>query len=372
MNELKRTLIHLSLAQGIGPATIARLTSSIELLEQIYDLDAHALQTIASLSEKNSSIIRDALSNKAMFERELNFIEQEQVTCISIYDPEYPALLKTIHLPPTILYVKGTLPTSPKTIGFVGARQANAYGKQATHQLATELVHNGWNTISGGAQGIDAYAHQATLEAGGTTCAVLGSSLMRPYPAQNRKLFDAIVASGGSVISPFTMHTETLPGNFPARNRIISGLSQGVIVVQAAKKSGALITADYALHQGRDLYAIPGSIFDPLSEGCHNLIAQGAIPLYASSQITGIGKEAAAKISTASHDERQLQTSVHAVAHKKSETIEEKIVTSCAQPTSFDDLLDLTGLAMHELHNTLFDLQLNQQIYQTASGLWAR
>jgi len=191
-------------------------------------------------------------------------------------DALYPENLKTIHYPPPVLYFKGTIKESDKnSISIVGSRKATYYGKMVAEKLSKDLSLAGLTIISGMARGIDTAAHKGVLSVNGRTIAVLGCGIDHIYPPENRRLAQEIEASG-AVISEFSLSTLPERQNFPRRNRVISGLSLGTVVVEAAEKSGALITADFALDQGREVFAIPGNINSPLSNGSHNLIKQGA------------------------------------------------------------------------------------------------
>ncbi|WP_371371273.1 DNA-processing protein DprA [Sporomusa aerivorans] len=199
---------------------------------------------------------------------------KKRISLCTLAEDTYPDLLRNTFNPPYILYYRGTLPADNKLIAIVGSRQATAYGKNAAGMLSSALAEAGIGIISGAARGIDTAAHQGALEHG-YTIAVLGSGVDVAYPPENAKLL-ASIAENGAVISEYTPGTLAHPAHFPARNRIISGLSQGVIVVEAAEKSGALITADFALEAGRDVFAVPGGIFAIFSKGTNRLIKQGA------------------------------------------------------------------------------------------------
>lgn len=191
-------------------------------------------------------------------------------------DKDYPQLLKNTYDPPYIIYYKGNLPSDiDLCIGMVGARKASAYGRQAAESIAQGLAKRNVWVVSGMARGIDTFSHRGCLNNKGKTLAVLGSGIDVIYPRENRELYTQII-SCGAVISEFPIGTQPLPYNFPARNRIISGISRGVVVVEAAEKSGSLITVDFALEQGRDVFAVPGPVSSPLSRGTHKLIKQGA------------------------------------------------------------------------------------------------
>jgi DNA processing protein len=193
---------------------------------------------------------------------------------VALGDPDYPGLLKQIHDPPSRLYVNGRLPVKPM-IAIVGSRRATPYGQRAARRLARDLSEVGVVVVSGLARGIDAAAHRGALEGGSPTVAVMATGLDRIYPPEHAELAHAI-AQSGAIITEAEPGTLPLPGRFPVRNRIISGLSLGVVVVEAAQRSGALITARMAAEQGRDVFCVPGSIENPLAVGGHQLIKDGA------------------------------------------------------------------------------------------------
>lgn len=198
----------------------------------------------------------------------------------------FPAVFKEYEGMPQFLYLKGSLPDpSKKTVAIVGARSCSMYGKNHAMRLARTLAENGVQVISGLAFGIDASAHQGCLDGGGKTFAVMGCGIDICYPESNRALYNGILNSGGGVISEYEPGSPALPHHFPLRNRIISALADSVVIIEARKKSGSLITANYALEQGKTIYAMPGRVNDVLSAGCNALIAQGAFPLLSESQI---------------------------------------------------------------------------------------
>jgi len=214
-------------------------------------------------------------------EREVECLEKAQVSILTWRDPTYPALLREIDASPPVLYLKGALSEADQfALAVVGTRNVDNYGQQVTERLATELARGQVSVVSGLALGIDALAHNAALEAGGRTIAVLACGLDIVYPAKNAKLARRIVESGqGALLSEYPLGVQPESGNFPARNRIISGLSQGVLVVEAGEQSGALITADFALKQGREVFAVPGNIFSSRNLGSNRLIRDGARPV---------------------------------------------------------------------------------------------
>jgi DNA processing protein len=203
-------------------------------------------------------------------------MEKGGITVVLYDDATYPERLRHIPDPPPLLYMKGTLaPADCNAISIVGTRRATAYGKTVAAKIAGDLARMGVTIVSGLAYGIDAAAHKGALEAGGRTLAVLGCGVDVIYPRANEKLYQHIPSSG-AILSELPLGVQPDPGFFPMRNRIVSGLSLGTLVVEAPLKSGALITARFAMEQGREVFATPGNIFSPYSEGCHKLIKDGA------------------------------------------------------------------------------------------------
>lgn len=220
--------------------------------------------------------------SRAVIDPEKSFgeLDRDGIRLITFLDPEYPALLAEIHQPPAMLFVKGRLSATPALrLAVVGTRKTSAYGRRATAELLRALPQASCVIVSGLAHGIDAVAHQTALDRGLTTWAVLGCGLDLGYPAANQGLAARIVATGGAILSEYPPGTPPLKEHFPARNRIISGLSQATLVVEAPDRSGALITASFALEQNRDVFAVPGEIFSLNARGTNRLITQGARPI---------------------------------------------------------------------------------------------
>ncbi len=261
--------------------------------------------------------------------------------------------------------MQGSINFSEQSIAFVGARKANQYGKQAIARCIVPLIAHGWTIISGGAIGADTFAHQASVGNGGKTVAVLGSGLLCRYPRSNNKLFDTIIEHNGSLISSFPLQTIPQPGNFPIRNRIIAGMSKGCVVVQAAQKSGALITAQFALDEGREVFAIPGSIFDPLSAGCHALFSQGA------TVVTGPEDILKACDYTYCEDQDALkQTSFVSKSMPNVSDDQRMILEFLISPKSVDDLVGAVSLSCEVIQHELSELQFEGLAEQDFTGLW--
>ena len=271
-----RAKLALHLLPGIGVRLTQALVERFGTAEQALRAKVEELQQVPRLGAERALQIASA-SHDANLAAELTLLIKHQVRLLPLHTPEYPAHLATIHNPPAFLYLRGTLaPDDARAVAIVGARSCTDYGKRTAERLAAGLVRAGYTVISGLAYGIDAVAHRTALAGGGRTLAVLAGGLSRIYPAEHTELAEQITESG-AVLSEASMAQSPLPTMFPARNRIISGLSQGVIVVEAGERSGALITAEHALRQGRKVFAVPGPVDSDASRGTLRLLKKGAI-----------------------------------------------------------------------------------------------
>jgi DNA processing protein len=358
------------LLNGIGPTTLANMINAKPSQVQWSDLYACSAQQLMQwfgITERVAYIIIAGLQDISSLKKELDLIACHAISWITLIDDEYPNMLKHINSPPAVIYWQGAPPYAEKMLAIVGARKANYYGQRVINQLVPLLVDNSWTIVSGGAIGADTMAHRATVQARGATIVVLGSGLLDPYPRSNIKLFKEVVASGGTVLSTFPLCTAGFPGNFPARNRIIAGLSKGCVVIQAAIQSGARITAQYALDQGREVFAIPGPIDDPLSAGCHALIQDGA-------KLVSSPKDIVTEFAEAyglGYVQQNILVETNSSTEASQEiTIEGQIISACRQPRSTDDLLEETGLNLVQIQSKLFDLQLSGSLEQDFTGMW--
>lgn len=269
------SLIHLNLIQGVGLKTVQVLRDVFGSIERALQATPDELRKTGQLSPA----VRDLLIHKSVLypiERELELIHKYGCKVITLYDPMYPPHLKEIETPPFVLYVKGELiPEDALSVSVVGSRNAKDYGRKVSYRLSYQIAQRGLTVVSGFAKGIDTAAHRGAVEAGGRTIAVMGNGLSLIYPAANKDLAEKIEASG-ALISEFPMAARPKPRNFPRRNRIISGLTLGTVIVEASNRSGALITARLAAEQNREVFAVPGEIFSELSAGTHRLINDGA------------------------------------------------------------------------------------------------
>ena len=253
MNEFCRKIIALSMLPGLGPRKIMA-----RVKEGIKDDEIEPVMTSPDFAE------------------ELEYLEKEGIKPVSCLDEDYPEALKNIYDPPPILFYKGELcPRDTNAVAIVGSRRCTPYGLQAAERIAFDLAERGVVVVSGMASGIDTAAHRGALRAKGRTVAVMGSGFRHIYPPQAVKLAFRIMGSG-AVLTEYLSGIEPMKGNFPRRNRIISGLVKGVVAVEAAARSGALITVDYALEQGKEVFAVPGRIDSYSSVGTNKLIQDGA------------------------------------------------------------------------------------------------
>lgn len=269
----------------LGNVTCRRLVESFGSPAKVLSASAGEIAAVAGVRTS----LADALKShdyRQDAERGVASLEKSGARLVTLLDDEYPILLKEIADPPPFFYLKGKLPPPGISIAVVGSRRASQYGLAATRRLAAELAEQGVTIVSGLAMGVDAAAHRTALQSGGSTVGVLGCGIDIVYPSENRLLYREM-EERGAIISEFPPGTEPVAQNFPRRNRIISGLSRGVLVVEAAEKSGSLITARFALEQGREVFAVPGGIDTRASRGGNSLIKQGAKLVETAADILG-------------------------------------------------------------------------------------
>lgn len=268
--------IALNLLPGIGPVRVRRLLARFGSPQAIFVASERELQTVDGIGPETASTIRN-WHKTLRPDREIADAQKLGARILTPESEDYPPLLRQIYDPPTVLYLLGKLPKQNQcSVAVVGTRRPTLYGTDCTRKLSFQLASAGVSIISGLAIGIDTHAHLAALAAKGHTVAVLGCGLAHFYPPSNRELASKILEAGGAILSEFPIHTPPDPQTFPIRNRIISGMSNGLLVVEAGFRSGAILTANLALEQGRTIYAVPGKIDNPLAQGCNRLIQQGA------------------------------------------------------------------------------------------------
>jgi DNA processing protein len=275
-DEFKIRLIHLTHCRGVGWKSIFKLLKYDPLLQNLYSLSSEKLQHILQLPVYHFNEFKKDLQTIPIRDI-LNKYTREQISCISYFDEEYPSLLKTIYDPPWILYGKGNMSILKhgKKISVVGTRDPSLYGYQSLQKILMPLLADDWCIVSGLAVGIDSAAHRLAMESKCKTIAILGSGFYHIYPKQNEQLAEEI-SIDHLLLSEYPPHQKPNRWAFPMRNRIISGLTRGTIIVQAKERSGSLITAEQAIQQGREVFAIPGPVVDERSSGTNRLIQQGA------------------------------------------------------------------------------------------------
>jgi DNA processing protein len=275
MNDGKRAALRLNMVPGVGPRIFARLLEAFGNAEEVFGAKQSELQSISGVGPSVARAIL-AAPQQISVDEELETCDRQGIRLLMRGDVDYPIELAEIHDPPSVLYCKGTLlPTDRLAVAMVGSRHVTDYGMKVAGQFGRGLVQAGFCIVSGMARGADAASHRAALAAGGRTIAVLGSGLLNLYPPEHADLAREI-SDHGAVLSEVPLHRPPHAGAFPQRNRIVSGLSLGVLVVEAGSRSGALITARLAMEQNREVFAIPGRIDSRGSHGCHDLIRDGA------------------------------------------------------------------------------------------------
>jgi DNA processing protein len=336
--------LRLTLIPGIGGETQRKLLAAFGLPDAIFSAGRLAARAVIG---SRADLLFDFDASEAV-DRSLAWASQAGQHILTLADTAYPAALLEIPDPPNVLYIRGNPALLKKPgIGMVGSRNATPQGLQTAEVFAKALASNGLSIISGLALGIDAAAHRGALAAGGDTIAVIGTGADRLYPARNKELAVAI-AERGAIISEFPLGTPAIAANFPRRNRIISGLSRGVLVVEAAIESGSLITARLAAEQGREVFAIPGSIHSPVARGCHKLIKQGA-------KLVETAQDVLEELGPVEADPSSSEI--------QPATDEAPILSALGHdPCSLDELIERTGYSTDQLLTELLMLELAGQI----------
>ncbi|HZX47032.1 MAG TPA: DNA-processing protein DprA [Clostridia bacterium] len=344
--EQDKYLIWLSGIRNIGGIRVKRLIEHFGSAKSVWEAGREDLEKVKGIDR---GVIRQIFAHKseARLEHCLYSLERHNISTIPITSAYYPALLKEIYNPPYLLYVKGDMKAlEGNCIAIVGSRNASYYGKKVAFKLAEQLARAGFNIVSGFARGIDSYAHKGALAVGGKTIAVMGNGLDVVYPRENYQLMKEISGSG-LLLSEYPPGTSPLRGNFPARNRLISGLSLGVVVVEASERSGALITADFALEQNREVFAVPGNINSATSAGTNNLIKQGA-------KIVNRVEDILEEFPFAMLQSREKKGGDNGLIGVGTGKTEDKVLRLIGQqPVHIDDLLSESGLRINQLNALL-------------------
>lgn len=360
--DILKYWIALKSIAGIGNIAFTTLVDKFGSLPSIFKTPASKLTEINGLTKKMASDINN-FRDWDKINHDLEFLKKNEINIITYQDDDYPAKLINIYDQPPFLYVWGSLTKDDINIAIVGSRMASTYGKYTTERISSELARKGLTIVSGLARGIDSAAHRGALAAQGRTIAVLGSGLDVVYPPENKKLFADIIQTG-AVISEFPLGTPPRSANFPARNRIISGMSYGVLVVEAGEKSGSLITARFALEQGREVFAVPGSIDAASSRGTNKLIKQGAKLIEnADDIIEEIWPQLEKKpLPTTSAPAQQTKT---VKKNKNLNAIEQQIIDFISSKhIHVDELISVSGLSPSDILSTLMALELKGIVKQ--------
>lgn len=358
--------ILLNLIPDVGSVRLRRLLDAFGELERVFGAGEAELRQVEGIGPVLAQRIAAGCQDTRLLAEELRLAAAANVQILTLEDAAYPAALRQLHDPPLALYLRGSVPAEAPAVAVVGSRHASFYGRQTAERLSYDLALRGITIISGLARGIDGAAHQGALKAGGRTIAVLGNGLSLVYPSEHEKLSRQIVEQG-ALVSEYPMTMRPLAQNFPRRNRLISGLSLGVVVVEAAARSGALITVDCALEQGREVFAVPGPITTPTSQGTHQLLKQGA------------------KLVTSVEDileELRLtpqpvhRTEVRVPVPESAELVEgQRRVFACLkrdEPRYIDRIAEDSGMDMAEVSSALLQLELRHLVCQLPGKQFVR
>ena len=361
--------IALNSVKGLGPIRIQRLVEHYGSAAEVFRKSAGELARSGLVPE---ACIPELSSKNLLVEAEKQRMSAEKAhaAVLTLASPEYPPYLKEIFGPPPVIFVRGDCSVfTLHAVAIVGTRKPTPYGQTVTPSITRELIERGLVIVSGLAMGIDTIAHRTCCEHNGRTIAVLGCGIDQIYPNTALPLAKKICDGGGAVVSEFPMGTRPEPFLFPRRNRIISGLSAGVVVIEGGEKSGSLITAHYALQQGRDVFAVPGPISSSMSSGPFNLIKQGAIPARS-------GREIAESLSLIEHPNLRAAASTGHVVSSPLDLLpetERAVYDALSDtPLRMDELSDACGRPVMELFDLLLNLELKGLARQMSGGRYVR
>lgn len=356
----------LSLVKGVGPLVLQTLLETFGSPADVLRAAPSQLRQVPGVGAKLATTIADAVARNEVV-AEIQRCRQHEIRILTQDDAGYPEALQNIYDPPHTLFCQGELlPQDALAVAIVGTRHATHYGKRQAHRLAGSLTRAGITIVSGLARGIDAEAHRAALEAGGRTLAVFAGGLLNVYPVDHRELaFD--VAQSGALLSEFPCEWPISRGSFPRRNRLITGLSQGVIVIEAGERSGALTSARHAMEQGREVFALPGPVDSRVSRGCHALLRDGATLVETADDVLdALGPLATAAVSPTGEEIRhpaELQL------NEQERTILHHIGT---QPTSIDRIVDASNLPVPRVLATISALEMRRLVRRLSGDLVCR
>ena len=350
---------------GVGSVIFNRLIKAFHTPEKVFQATPDMLKRVEGIRSNTIKAITNNVKDGDWLNRELDHLEKLGLALLTLNDAYYPHNLKMIYDPPPILYIKGEIQEGDGlSLAIVGSRSASAYGKDTTQRLARSLAERGFTIVSGLARGIDTAAHKGALKAGGRTLAVLGSGIDVIYPWENNRLAEEI-SEHGAVISEFSLGTQPEAPHFPSRNRIISGLSLGTIIIEASFRSGSLITARLALEQGREVFAVPGNVDSPWSKGTNRLIKEGAKLVMDTEDII---EEVLPQY------EVPIKLNNDRPSEPEDLTLEGKAILALleASPVPIDSLIQQTGFPSGQVSSLLLDLELKGLVKQLPGKLFKK
>ena len=347
---------------GFGGVTIRGLKDTFGTYLSAWRVKPQELQKSGVLTERRAEVFQESRKHESAWRKEFADLAQKNIRVIAECDPDYPTRFLPYKDRPAALFVKGSLPENEvPSVAIVGARACTEYGKEAAGFYAGELANAGVNIISGMAAGVDGYAHRGAIERGKPTYAVLGCGVNVCYPRENYKIFHAMEENGG-ILSEFVPGTRPVAMNFPMRNRIISALADAVIIIEAREKSGSLITADFALEQGKEVFALPGRANDPLSGGCNRLIQGGANMLLSPSDVLEfLGMKYERKLTIHKFSQNRLA---------KNENLVYASVDS--RPRYLEEIAALCGLSVTECMEAILKLELAGLVFGTGNQYYKK
>lgn len=343
---------------GVGPVRTQRLLQHFGSLRSAWEADAPTLRTVLEARVVEQVVTkRRSADPVGVLER----LYSEHVQVVTLLDDRYPSLLREIPAPPPVLFIKGDFQeTDRRALAIVGTRRVTSYGREMARIIARDLALAGVTIVSGLARGVDGIAHQAALDAGGRTIAIMGSGVRRIYPAEHRGLAERI-SEQGALVSDFLPDAPPDGPNFPARNRLISGVSLGVIVIEAPERSGALITVDFAADQGRDVFAVPGSLLSSASAGCHRMLRDGARLIRSADDVLEDLRLGDAP--------RQLEMDAAALLDETSRRV---LALLTGEPRHIDDISAAADLGISQVSSLLMGLELQGLVRNIGAQFYAR
>lgn len=364
-DEQLLTTLQLALISGVGPKMRKSLLERFGSAQAALAAAPSELREVPGVGPKLLHKILQSEPQSA--ETVVAECRENDIAVLTEAHAAYPRLLREIHDPPGVLFLRGTLsPTDALAVGIVGTRHASSYGLRQAERLAAGLARAGLTIVSGLARGIDAAAHRGALATGGRTIGVLASGVLNIYPPEHDQLAAEVAAHGG-LLSEAPPHMEPLPGTFPQRNRLISGLSLGIVVVEAAERSGALITARHAMEQGREVFAVPGNIDSRASHGCHQLIRDGAKLV---ESVDDILEELGPLVEATPRENGEV---VHHPAELLLNEVEQQVLATIgSEATSIDRIVQQSQLPISQVLSTLSVLEMRRLVRRLSGATVAR